>query len=33
MPLTFNGSSPKNVNWNGVALNKVTYNGVWCGRR
>lgn len=31
MPLTFNGSSPKNVNWNGVALNKVTYNGgvVW----
>lgn len=31
MPLTFNGSTPENVNWNGVALSKVTYNGgvVW----
>ena len=31
MPLTFNGSTPDNVNWNGVALSKVTYNGgvVW----
>ena len=31
MPLTFNGNTPENVNWNGVALSKVTYNGgvVW----
>lgn len=31
MPLTFNGNTPDNVNWNGVALSKVTYNGgvVW----
>lgn len=31
MPLTFNGSTPENVNWNGNALSKVTYNGgvVW----
>lgn len=31
MPLIFNGSTPENVNWNGVALSKVTYNGssVW----
>lgn len=27
MPLTFNGNTPENVNWNGVALSKVTYNG------
>lgn len=31
MPLIFNGSTPENVNWNGMALSKVTYNGgvVW----
>lgn len=31
MPLTFNGNTPENVNWNVVALSKVTYNGgvVW----
>lgn len=31
MPLTFNGNTPENVNWNGIALSKVTYNGgvVW----
>lgn len=31
MALTFNGNTPENVNWNGVALSKVTYNGgvVW----
>ena len=31
MPLTFNGNTPENVNWNGVSLSKVTYNGgvVW----
>lgn len=31
MPLTFNGNTPENINWNGVALSKVTYNGgvVW----
>lgn len=27
MSLTFNGNIPENVNWNGVALSKVTYNG------
>lgn len=31
MTLTFNGNTPENINWNGVALSKVTYNGgvVW----
>ena len=31
MPLTFNGNTPENINWNGVALSKVMYNGgvVW----
>ena len=35
MPLTFNGNTPDNVNWNGVALSKVTYNGgvVWERKR
>lgn len=35
MPLTFNGNTPENVNWNGVALSKVTYNGgvVWERKR
>lgn len=35
MPLTFNGNTPENVNWNGIALSKVTYNGgvVWERRK